>query len=107
MSPTVHVQSLARALTLTGLALLFLLAGCGGEAPAADLGVVDEGPVDLGPDAGDSGVDANGPRLDAPDLLRLPYVDAGAGSVTATLELTNSGSVSLTLGVEWMGDAPL
>ena len=107
MSPTVHVQSLARALTLTGLALLFLLAGCGGEAPAADLGVVDEGPVDLGPDAGDSGVDANGPRLDAPDLLRLPYVDAGAGSVTATLELTNSGSVSLTLGFEWMGDALL
>ena len=61
------------ALLLAGLALLIV--GCGGDAPAADLGVVDQGSVDLGPDAGDGGLDASGPRLDAPDLLRLPYVD--------------------------------
>jgi len=98
---------LARFACLALVCLPLLVAACGSDGSGPDLGL-DEGVADLGPDAaGDGGPDASVPRLDAPELVRLPYVEAGAGGVSATVELTNGGSQPLTLGFELTGDALL
>lgn len=86
------------------LSLALTLAACGHDATPTDQAVFDLGTPDLGPIPDDAGLDASLPGLSAPDLLRLPYVDANAGSVSATLDVTNSGTVPLSLTFELTGD---
>lgn len=107
VSPCLRVLRGRRGLlALASLALT--LAACGSDSAGRDLGAADQGVLDVGADAAtDGGLEASVAGLDAPDLLRLPYVEAGAGSVTATLDLTNSGSLPLTLAFELTGDALL
>ena len=86
------------------LSLALTLAACGHDATPTDQAVFDLGTPDLGPIPDDAGLDASLPGLSAPDLLRLPYVDANAGSVSATLDVTTSGTVPLSLTFELTGD---
>jgi hypothetical protein len=69
------------------------------DAGPRDAGPLDAGPVDAGPvDAGPP--DAGPGLLSLPGVIDLPYVVAGAGGSTVTVQIDNVGPGPLT-GLQW------
>lgn len=90
------------------VALLLALTACNGppdEPP--DQGGLDLADLDLGALDLATSTDQGVAQLELPALVRLPYVDAGAGAASAEVTLTNGGSRPTSLSVTLSGDALL